>query len=157
MPFKILKSSTADQSKNSRLGFNIFYFATSDIQKDSGLEIDFMLDTGASCSIISYRSVWEISPNQDPISVNRSTEETKTYSGQVVPMIGFATMTFNYNLDGQFSFPLTLWITEMKTQNRLGMEVCQNKYLAFTSIYLALNLKSHQILCVTEAFARINS
>ena len=42
-------------------------------------------------------------------------------------MIGFATLTFSYNPDGQFSFPLTIWITEMKTQNLLGMDFCQKQ------------------------------
>ena len=42
-------------------------------------------------------------------------------------MIGFATLTFRYDPDGQFSFPLTVWITEMKTQNLLGMDFCQKQ------------------------------
>ena len=47
MPFKILRfpSSTANQSKNSRLSFNLFHFVTGDTQKDSGLEIEIMLET----------------------------------------------------------------------------------------------------------------
>ena len=45
-------------------------------------------------------------------------------------MIGFATLTFSYDLDGQFSFPLTVSITEMKTQNLLGMEFCQKQVSA---------------------------
>ena len=50
MPFKLLRSpsSTINQSKNSRLSSNLFYLATGDTQKDSGLEIEIMLDTGAS-------------------------------------------------------------------------------------------------------------
>ena len=106
MPFELLKSpsSTTDQSKNSRLSFNFFYFATGDTQEDSGLEIEFMLDTGASSSIINYRTFWEICQTQHPITVKKSTTQTKTYSGQVVPMIGFATLTFSYDPDGQFSF-----------------------------------------------------
>ena len=124
MPLKQLRSpsSTTDQSKNSRLSFNFFYFATGDTQKDSGLEIEFMLDTGASSSIRDYRNFWEICQTQHPITVKRSTTQTRTFSGEVVPMIGFATLTFSYDPDGQFSFPLTVWITEMKTQNLLGME-----------------------------------
>ena len=129
MPFKLLKSpsSTTDQSKNSRLSFNFFYFATGDTQKDSGLEIEFLLDTGASSSIINYRTFWEICQTQHPITVKRSTIQTKTYSGQVVPMIGLAALTFSYDPDGQFTFPLTVWITEMKTQNLLGMDFCQKQ------------------------------
>ena len=129
MPFKLLRSpsSSTNQSKNSRLSFNFFFFATGDTQKDSGLEIEFLLDTGASSSIINYRTFWEICQMQHPITVKRSTIHTKTYSGQVVPMIGLATLTFSYDPDGQFSFPLTVWITGMKTQNLLSMDFCQKQ------------------------------
>ena len=129
MPFKLLRSpsSAANQPKNSRLNFNFFYFATGDTQKNSGLDIDFMLDTGASSSIINYQTFWEICRTQHTIMVRRSTTQTRTCSGQVVPMIGFATLTFTYDPDGHFSFPLTVWITEMKTQNLLGMDFCQKQ------------------------------
>ena len=43
-------------------------------------------------------------------------------------MIGYATITFGYDPDGQFIFPLTVWITEMRTQNRLGMDFCQKQF-----------------------------
>ena len=86
-----------------------------------------MLDTGASSSIINYRTFWEICQTQHPITVKRSTTQARTYSGQVVPMIGFATLTFSYNPDGHFFLPLTVWITEMKTQNLVGMDYCQKQ------------------------------
>ena len=129
MPFKLLRSpnSTIDQSKKSRLSFNLFYFATVDTQKDSGLKIEFMLDTGASSSIKNYRIVWKICQSLHPITVKRGTTQTRTYSGQVVPLIGFATLTFSYDPGGQIPFPLTVWITEMKTQNPLGMDFCQKQ------------------------------
>ena len=86
-----------------------------------------MLDTGASCSIINYRTFWEISQFHHPIVGHRSNKLTKTYSGQVVPMIGYATMEFSYDHNGEYIFPLTVWITEMRTQNLLGMDFCQNQ------------------------------
>ena len=49
-------NSNTDKSRSSRLSLNIFYFATGYTQKDSVLEIEFMLHTGASCSIINYRT-----------------------------------------------------------------------------------------------------
>ena len=118
--------SDSGRSKSSRLSFNIFYFATGDAQRDSGLDIEFMLDTGASCSIINYRTFWEISQFPHPIKLNRSNKLTKTYSGQVVPMIGYATIEFSYDHNSEYSFPLTVWITAMKTQNLLGMDFSQN-------------------------------
>ena len=42
-------------------------------------------------------------------------------------MVGYATITICYNPDGQFVFPLTVWIIEMKTQNLLGMDLCQKQ------------------------------
>ena len=110
MLFKLLRSpsSTTNQSKNSRLSLNFSPFVTGGTQKDSGLEIEFMLDTGASSSIINYRTFWEICQTQHPITVKRSTTQTRTYSGQVVPMIGFAKLTFSYDPDGQICFPLNV-------------------------------------------------
>ena len=83
--------SDSNRSKSSRLSCNIFYFATGDAQTDSGLEIESMLDTGASCSISNYWTFWDISQCQHPITVHRSNKLTRTYSGKVVPMIGYAT------------------------------------------------------------------
>ena len=119
--------SNSNHSRSSRLSFNIFYFATGDAQKDSGLEIDFMLDTRPFCSIIIYRTFWEISQLHHPVMVHRSNKITETYSGQVVPIIGYATIEFSYDPNGENSFPLTVWITEMRTQNLLGMDFCQNQ------------------------------
>ena len=119
--------SDSNCSRSLRLSFSIFCFATGDAQKDSGLEFEFMLDTGASCSIINYRTFWEISQFHHPILVHRSKKLTKTYSGQVVPMISYATIEFSYDPNGEYTFPLTVWITEMRTQNLLGMDVCQNQ------------------------------
>ena len=129
VPFKLLRSASpaTDQSKNSRLSFNFFYFATGGTQKDSGLEIEFLLDTGFSSSIINYRTFWEICQIQHPIAVKRSTTQTKTYFGQVVSMIGSATITFSYDTHGQFSFFLTLWVTELKTQNFPGLDFWQKQ------------------------------
>ena len=70
---------------------------------------------------------WEICQLQHPITIQKSTKVTKTYSGQTVPKIGYATKIFSYDPDGQFIFPLTVWITEMRTQNFLCMDFCQKQ------------------------------
>ena len=158
MPFKLLTSpsSATDQSKNSRLSFNFFYFATGGTQKDSGLESEFMLDTGAFSSIKNYQTFWEICQTEHPFMVKRSTTQTRTYSSQVVPMIGFATLPFSYDPDGQFSFPLTVWITEMKTQNLLGMDFCQKQVSDIHFDLPGIELKEPPKLCVMAAFIRTN-
>ena len=64
---------------------------------------------------------------QQPITMQKITKVTKTYSGQTVPMIGYETITFSCDPDGQFILPLTVGITEMMTQNLLGMDFCQKQ------------------------------
>ena len=43
-------------------------------------------------------------------------------------MIGYATIAFSYDPDGQFIFPLTVWITEKRTQNLPGMDFCRKQF-----------------------------
>ena len=120
-----IPKSGSGRSTSSRVSFIIFYFATGDAQEESELEIKFMLDTGTSCSIINYGTFWEISQFQHPIMVHRKNKSPKTYSGLVVPMIGHATIEFSYDPNREYFFPFTLWVTEMTTQNLLGMDFCQ--------------------------------
>ena len=56
-------------------------------------------------------------------------------------MIGFATLTFSYDPDGKFSYPLTVWITEMKTQNLLRMDFCQEQVSGFHFDLSGIELK----------------
>ena len=42
-------------------------------------------------------------------------------------MVGYASTTFCYDPDGQFVFPLTVWITGMTPQNLLEMDFGQKQ------------------------------
>ena len=104
---------------------NAFYFPTGDKQKDSGLEIEFMLGTGATCSIINYRTFLESAQFRQPITVVRSKQKTKTYTGDIVPMIGHTTLSLSFHADGEHQFELLIWITETQTANLLWIELCR--------------------------------
>ena len=104
---------------------NAFYFPTGDSQKDSTLEIEFKLDTGAACSIINYRTFLKIAQFRQPITVVRSKKKTKTYTGDIVPMIGHTTLFFSFDSDGEHLFELRIWITGTQTSNLLGIEFCR--------------------------------
>ena len=104
---------------------NGFYCPTGDSQKGSGLKIEFRLDTGAACSIIKYRTFLEFAQFRQPITVVRSKQKTKTYTGNIVPMIGHTTTSFSFVSDGEHQFELRIWITETHTSNLLGIEFCR--------------------------------
>ena len=56
--------------------------------------------------------------------VHRSKKLIKTDSDRKVPMIGYATIVFSYEHNGEYSFPLTVKFNKTKTQNLLRMEFC---------------------------------
>ena len=70
-------------------------------------------------------------------------------------MIGSATIKFSYDTDGHFSFPLTLWITEFKTQNLLGIDFCRKQLSGIHFDFPEIGLKEPP-LCVMEAVIRTN-
>ena len=104
---------------------NAFYFPTGDSQKDSGLEIQFMLDTWAACLSINYRTFLENAQVRQPIPVVRSVQKTKPYTGDFVPMIGHNTLSFSFDSDGEYQLELRIWITKTQTSNLLEIEFCR--------------------------------
>ena len=83
-----------------------------------------MLDTGAACSIVNYRTFLEIAQFRQPITVVRSKQKTKTYTGDIVPMIGHAILSFRIDSNGEHQFELRTLITETQTSGLLGIEFC---------------------------------
>ena len=70
---------------------NVLYFPTGDSKRDSGLELEFMVDTGAASSIINYRTFCEISQFLQPILEVTGKQKTGTCTGEEIPMLGHAT------------------------------------------------------------------
>ena len=101
-----------------------------------------MVDTGAACSLINYRTFCEISQFLQPITVVRSKQKTRTYTGDEIPLLGQTTLNFSFDSDGQHCFQLQLWITETKNANLLGIEFCRKYISNSTSIFRHWNSKT---------------
>ena len=144
LSFKLLKSPRPDEESyfKSRFHMNAFYFSTGDNQRESGLEIEIMLNTGAACSIINYRTFLEIAQFRQPITVVRSKQKTKTYTGDIVSMIGHTTLSFSFDSDGEHQFELRFWITETQTSNLLGIELCRQYVSKMLFEISAIELKN---------------
>ena len=104
LSFKLLKSPRPDEKITSNHPFliNAFYIPTGDYQIDSGLKIEF-LPTGADCSIINDRNFLKIAQFRQPITAVKSKQNTKTYTGDIVPMIGHTTPSFSFDSKGEHS------------------------------------------------------
>ena len=60
-------------------------------------------------------------------------------------MISYATTSFSYDPDGQFIFPLTVCITEMKTQTLIGMDFCQKQVCGILFESPGIEIKNPQV------------
>ena len=72
-------------------------------------------------------------------------------------MIGYATIEFSYDSNGKFSLPLTVWITEMKTENLLGMDFCQNQTSRYHFDLPGIEMQQPSKTFVTEVFTKIKA
>ena len=54
---------------------------------------------------------------------------TKTYTGDIVPMISHTTLSFTFDSDGVHNFQKQIRMTETETSNLLGIDFCR-KYVS---------------------------
>ena len=118
--FKLLRSpSNNDNTKNikSRIYINLFYFAAGDTNKNSGLEVEYMIDTGATCSIINHPTFIAIANLGHKLIVTRTNTKIRTYTGSLIRMLGYVVLTSSYDLDNKHIFQHKVWITEEDKSN----------------------------------------
>ena len=121
-----------------------------------------MLDTGAACSIINYRTFEEIAHFEQPITVVRSKQLTETYTGEVIPMLGSTPITFSFDSDGLHPVELKFCITEAKTPNLLGIDFCRQLVSELHFDLPAIELKDspntfcYSNLCATKPFPYVS-
>ena len=134
---------------------NAFYFPSGDSKKYSGFEIEFMTDTGAACFIINYRTFSEIFQFLQPITGTRSKQNTRTYTGVEILLLGHTTPNVRFDSDGKHCFQLQLCLTETKTATLFGIEFCR-KYVSKLLFNIpALELKdTPNIICYSSLRAQ---
>ena len=121
-----------------------------------------MLDTGAACLIINYRAFEEIAQFGQLITVVRSKQLTKTFTGEVIPMLGSRTSTFSFDSDGLHPVELKFWIKEAKTPNLLGIDFCRELVSKFHFDLPAIEFKEspnticYGNLCATKLFPYVS-
>ena len=112
----------------SHLFVNLFQFPTGDMKKHSGayptgMETQFLIDTGATCSVINYPTFQQLSYLQ-PLTVVQSQRTTRAVNGTKVSMIGYCEITSNFDSEGKLPVKHVVWISK-KTgcrMNLLGMD-----------------------------------
>ena len=125
---------------------NAFYSPTRDSRKDSGLKIEFMLDTGAACSIKNYRTFLETAQFRQPITVVRSKQKTKTYIGDIVPMIGHTTLSPSFDSDREHNLNYGYGLQRHRPQIYLESNFADNTSRNWFSKYQQESSKTQRML-----------
>ena len=121
---------------------NLYHFATGDNKKHSGLEIEFMIDPGSTCTIINYPTFIELNQLGQQINIQTSGTKTRTCNGSEIRMIGYTILTSYFDTDGKYKANHRVWVTEEKTSILLGEDFCHNFLKALYFDIPAVELKT---------------
>ena len=93
------------------------------MNKNSGLEIEFLLDTGTTCSIINYNTFKAISDVGQNVTVLETQTRKTAFNISEFRMLGSTILPLSLNLACKYEMKHKVWITHEHTTNMLGMHI----------------------------------
>ena len=121
----------------------MYYFSTGDINKNSGLEIEYLIDPGSTCTIINYPTFLEMQKLNPSMRIFSAINITKSYNGSQIRMLDHTTLTSYFDTDGKYEANYKVWVTQEATSNLIGVDFC---HIFFKALYFdipAVELKEH--------------
>ena len=121
----------------------MYYFTTGDINKNSGLEIEYLIDPGLTCTIINYPTFLAMQKLNPSMKIFSAINITKSYNGSQIRMLGHTTVTSYFDTDGKYEANYKVWVTQEGTSNLIGVDFC---HIFFKALYFdipAVELKEH--------------
>ena len=89
-----MKLSPPQQLK-CRIFVDPYIHTTGDRNKNKGLEIEFLLDTGATCSVINFNTFQAISDVGQNITVVQTQTPTTAFNISEIRMLGYTILSFS--------------------------------------------------------------
>ena len=112
---------TPPQQLKCRIFVDLYVHTTGDRNKNSGLEIEFLLDTGATCSVINFIIFQAISDVGQNITVVQTQTRTTAFNNSEIRMLGYTILPFSLDIAGKYEIKHKVWIAHEHTTNILGM------------------------------------
>ena len=95
-----------------------------DTNKNSGLEIEFTVNPGSTCSIINEPIYRELNKIGQKLTLFESQSKAKTYNGFEIQMLGQTLIGSCFDTDGNYPLNHKVWITEERNVNLLVIDFC---------------------------------
>ena len=108
------------------------------------LEIEFLLNTGATWSVINFNTFKAISDVGQNNTVVRTPTHTTAIENVEIRMLGYTILPLSLDFDGNYEIKHKMWITHKHTTNILEMQLFQ-EYCASLNFEIPLpGLKTFQ-------------
>ena len=149
LSFKLLKSPKVNTNSKlkSRTYLNMcYYFRTVDINKNSGLEIKYVINPGSKCTTINYPIFLEKRKLNTSMRFFPAINITKSYNGSQIRMLGHTTVTSYFDTDGKYEANSYLWVTQEGMSNLIVIDFCHFFFKALYFDIPALEVKEHTVL-----------
>ena len=126
---------------------NLFIWSGTQVQEQNsfpqGIESQFLIDTGASISILNFETFKEIQRIQKHVKILTCTKKVLAANEQPINMMGMADIECSYDADNTFPVTHRFWIygSGQGKQNLLGMDFINKEC---TSMNFTLNHMHHK-------------
>ena len=139
-------NATKESSTKSRIYQNLYHFATGDIKNNSGLEVEFMIDPGSTCTIINHPTYLALVNLGQNLHLQNTKCDSKTYTGSSIRMLGYTTIQSSFETDGKYTVPHKVFVTKEQRQNIIGIDFCHLFLKALHFDIPAVELKTERNL-----------
>ena len=100
---------SSSKSQHKQLFIDLVQFDLRDKEKNYGMEAQFLVDTGATCSLINYPTYIELAKLQNlkPVKTN---VRTCGINGDELDILGFDYIISNFDIEGKYPIRHKVWI-----------------------------------------------
>ena len=120
-----------------------------EIENKSGLEVDFMIDPGSTCTIIKHPTYLALGNLEQKLHLQNTNCDSKTYTGSSIRMLGYITIQSSLETDGKYTVPHKVFVTKEQRQNIIGIDFCHLFSKALHFDIPAVELKTERNLFAT--------
>ena len=139
-------NATKESSTKSKIYLNLYDFATGDIKNNSGLEVEFTIEPGSTCTIINYPTYPALLNLGQNLHIQNTNCDSKTYTGSSTKMLGYTTIQSSIETDGKYTVPHKVFVTKDQRQNIIGIDFCHLFLKALHFDIPAVELKTERNL-----------
>ena len=103
------EANNTNKNINKHIYTNL-YQPVGDKNKNNGLETQFLLDTGATSSIINYYTCNELCKTQK-IDLVKIKTNTVAVNGEKLKLLGYITFNSSFDIEGKYNVKIKTWVS----------------------------------------------